>query len=428
MEKEIKSLVKKYLNEHQKSRNYIPASGKVYDDKELVNLVKASLEGWWTEGVWTEKFETKIKDYLGVKNVLACNSGSSANLLALSTLCSVSLEEDRIKSGSEIITVAAGFPTTVNAIIQNNCIPVFVDVEIPTYNIDINLLKKALSKKTRAVMVAHTLGNPFDLSAVKNFCKKHRLWLIEDNCDALGAEYKGKKTGTFGDIATLSFYPAHHITAAEGGAVLTNNAKLAKITRSIRDWGRHCWCPTGKDNTCKNRYNWQLGSLPHGYDHKYIYGEIGYNLKISDLHSAIGLAQMTKLEKFVEKRRDNFNYLNQKMAKLANHFVLPEATKNSNPSWFGYLLTIRDDRIDRTKLLKYLEENGVGSRLLFGGNITRQPYFVDNKEIKYRIVGKLKNSDIITGKTFWLGLYPALGKSDLDKTYEIISQYLSETL
>lgn len=424
MEKEIKSLVKKYLKMHQKTRSYVPASGKVYDQLELINLIKASLEGWWTEGEWTARFEQKLKDYLGVKNVLACNSGSSANLLALSTLCSHSLGKDRISPGSEVITVAAGFPTTINAIIQNNCIPVFVDVDIPTYNIDVGQLKKALSKRTRAVMVAHTLGNPFDIKTVVDFCKKHDLWLIEDNCDALGSKYRGKYTGGFGDIATLSFYPAHHITTVEGGAVLTNNPKLAKIVRSIRDWGRHCWCPTGKDNTCKNRYNWKLGQLPHGYDHKYIYGEIGYNLKISDLHSAIGLAQMDKLAGFLKKRRENFDYLNQQMAKLEKYFILPEATKDTEPSWFGYLLTICDNKINRTELLKYLEEQGVGTRLLFGGNITKQPYFTKNPNIKYRIVGGLKNTDFIMNNTFWLGVYPGLGKADLNKTVSTIIKYL----
>ena len=423
---DIKRLAKRALAEGKKSSGAVPVSGKVFDEAELTNLIQASLEGWWTEGKWTEEFEKKIGSFLGVKNVLACNSGSSANLLAFAALCSPSLGAKRIKPGSEVITVAAGFPTTVNSIIQNNCIPVFVDVEIPSYNIDVSQLEAALSKKTEAVMVAHTLGNPFNIKAVVAFCKKHNLWLIEDNCDALGSQYKGKFTGSSGHIATLSFYPAHHITTAEGGAVLTNDAKLAKVIRSIRDWGRHCWCPTGKDNTCKNRYKWQLGKLPKGYDHKYIYGEIGYNLKISDLHSAIGVAQVDKLPLFIKKRKENFKYLYEQMQEFEEYFILPESLKEAEPAWFGFILTIRKGKVDREDLLRYLEENRIGSRLLFGGNLTRQPYFVDNKEIKYRIVGKLKNTDIITTNTFWVGVYQGIDKKMIDRIVEVFRAYFEQ--
>ena len=427
MKQEIKKIARQAAKElilKDKNRSYIPVSGKVFDEKELQTLIEASLEGWWTEGKWTEKFEKKLGNFLNIKNVLACNSGSSANLLAFSTLRSSTLKDKRIKAGSEVITVAAGFPTTVNVIIQSGCVPVFVDISLPTYNIDVSKLEKALSRKTKAVMVAHTLGNPFEIDKVKAFCKKHSLWLIEDNCDALGSKYKGKYTGGFGHIATLSFYPAHHITTAEGGAVLTNDKQLAKIARSIRDWGRHCWCATGQDNTCKNRFNWKLGNLPEGYDHKYIYGELGFNLKISDLHSSIGVAQMDRLGGFIKKRRKNFDCLNRKMALLEKYFILPSATKSSEPSWFGYLLTIKEDKIDRTELLKYLETHGIGARLLFGGNIIKQPYFTNNKDIEYRVVGKLKNTDEAMHSTFWIGLWPALSERDLNRIAGSIAEFI----
>ncbi|OQA53033.1 MAG: UDP-4-amino-4-deoxy-L-arabinose--oxoglutarate aminotransferase [candidate division WS2 bacterium ADurb.Bin280] len=407
----------------QMRRSVAPA-GKFFDKQELINLIEASLEGWWTEGRWTQEFEQSLAKYLNIKNVLSCNSGSSANLLAFSALCSPSLGDRRLKPGSEVVTVAAGFPTTVNAIIQNGCVPVFVDIDIGTYNIDINALKKAISKKTAAIMIAHTLGNPYQVNEVKKICKKHNLWLVEDNCDGLGSKYSGKLTGTFGDVATLSFYPAHHITTAEGGAVLTDNPKLAKIIRSIRDWGRHCWCPTGHDNTCQNRFNWQLGALPKGYDHKYIYGELGYNLKLSDLHAAIGVAQIKKLRGFVRKRISNFNYLTKKLKSLEKYFILPKATENSEPSWFGYILTIKDDRIDRAKLLKFCQEKGVGTRLLFAGNITKQPYFIDGK-FKYKIVGNLNNTDLVMAKSFWVGVWPGLNKSELDRIVNCLQEFIS---
>jgi len=424
LKKEIESLVDKYLGGEEKASFSVPVSGKVYDREELINLVEASLEGWWTEGRWTAEFEKKISDFLGVKHVHSCNSGSSANLLAFSALCSPSLGDRQIKKGDEVITLAAGFPTTINAIFQNGCVPVFIDIELGTYDVKVDELEKALSEKTRAVMMAHTLGNPFDIKAVKSFCDEHKLWLIEDNCDALGSKYDGTYTGTFGDIATLSFYPAHHITTAEGGAVLTNDLKLSKIVRSLRDWGRHCWCPTGKDNTCKNRYNWQLGNLPEGYDHKYIYGELGYNLKLSDLHAAIGIAQMDKLPDFIKKRRENFEYLRNGLKGLSDYFILPEATKNSEPSWFGFLVTIKDKSINRKELLGHLNNKKIGTRLLFGGNMTKQPYFVDNKDLDYRVVGDLKNTDTITTDTFWVGVYPRLSFTDLDYIIEAFKEYV----
>ena len=422
MDSDIKKIAKKYGNIKKKG-DTIPVSGKIFDHREIENLILASVEGWWTEGKWTALFEDKLKKFLGIRYVHACNSGSSANLLAFATLCSNSLGEERIKRGDEVITLAAAFPTTVNPIIQYGCVPVFVDIELPTYNIDILELDKSLSKKTKAVMIAHTLGNPFNIKAVKSFCKKNKLWLIEDNCDALGSKFGGKFTGTFGDISSLSFYPAHHITTAEGGAVLTNNPRLSKIIVSIRDWGRHCWCSTGKDNTCNNRYKWKLGNLPEGYDHKYIYGELGYNLKISDLHAAIGVAQIDKLSAFIKKRVENFAYLSKKMEKLKEYFILPKATKDSEPSWFGFLVTIRDKKINREELLRHLAEERIGSRLLFSGNITLQPYFSNNRDIKYRKVGKLPNTNLVMKNTFWLGVFPGINNKMIDKMALSISDF-----
>jgi CDP-6-deoxy-D-xylo-4-hexulose-3-dehydrase len=425
LKKEIESLVDKYLECQEEKPFSVPVSGKVFDRQELINLIEASLEGWWTEGHWTAEFEKKLAKFLGVKYVHSCNSGSSANLIAFSALRSPSLKERQIKAGDEVITVAAGFPTTINAIFQNGCIPVFVDIELGTYNIDTTQLEKAYSDKTRAVMIAHTLGNPFNIKAVKEFCDKHNLWLIEDNCDALGSKYDGKYTGTFGDIATLSFYPAHHITTAEGGSVITNDPKLSKIIRSLRDWGRHCWCPTGKDNTCNNRFNWQLGKLPFGYDHKYVYGELGYNLKLSDLHAAIGVAQLDKLESFVQKRRENFDYLKKQLGNFSDSFILPVPTENSEPSWFGFLITIKDKNIKREELIQFLNEKKIGTRLLFGGNITKQPYFVENSDLRYRIVGSLKNTDKVMYNTFWIGVYPGLDKHQLDYVIQSIKEFLN---
>lgn len=423
MEKEILELAKKY-GRFSDYREGVPVSGKIFDQEEISNAIQAVLEGWWTEGKWAAEFEDGLKEFLGTKYVLSCNSGSSANLLAFAALCSPSLLERRIKPGDEIITLACGFPTTVNPIIQFNCTPVFVDVLPRTYNVDPAELKKAYTNKTRALILPHTLGNPFNLKAVLKFCREHKLWLIEDNCDALGSKYNHQYTGTFGDLATLSFYPAHHITTAEGGAVITNNPELAKIVRSVRDWGRHCWCPTGKDNTCKNRYNWQLGRLPKGFDHKYIYGELGYNLKISDLHAAIGVAQLKKLPGFIKKRQDNFDYLYDKLLPLTDFLILPEKTENSTPSWFGFLLTVKEE-IDREKLLSYLEKQKIGTRLLFAGDLTKQPYFIDGG-FKYRQVGKLENSDRVMRKTFWLGIFPGMNREKLDYVASTLKNYFKE--
>lgn len=422
MRKDIEKLVDKYYKKPD-FKGKVPVSGKVFDREELSNAIEAALEGWWTEGRWTAEFENGLKDFLGVKYIHACNSGSSANLLAFSTLCSPTLKERQIRPGDEVITLACGFPTTINPIIQNGCVPVFVDIDLKTYNVDTSQLINALSKKTKAVMIAHTLGNPFNVRAVLDFCKKHKLWLIEDNCDALGSKYDGKYTGTFGDIATLSFYPAHHITTAEGGAVITNSTQLSKIIVSIRDWGRHCWCPTGKDNTCKNRFNWKLGELPEGYDHKYIYGELGYNLKMSDLHAAIGVAQMEKLSGFIRKRKENFRYLSQQLKPLEEYFSLPIATPNSEPSWFGFLMTIKDDRIKRPELLKYLEKNGVNSRLLFGGNLVKQPYLAEG-HCKFRQITDLGSTNEAMNHSFWIGLWPGLSKIELDKIVKTLNGFI----
>lgn len=424
IKKQIRNLVKSHSKKYSPKIEFIPASGKVYNHKELENLIQATLEGWWTEGKWNSLFEEKLKKFLNVKFVHTCNSGSSANLLAFSALCSPSLGSRGIKKGDEIITVAVSFPTTINPILQNGCIATFVDVDIPTYNINVQELQKALSKKTKAVVLAHTLGNPFNLKAVKNFCKKNKLWLIEDNCDALGSKYAGQYTGTFGDLGTLSFYPAHHITTAEGGAVITNNSKLANIVRSLRDWGRHCWCHSGLDNTCQKRYNWKLGNLPQGYDHKYIYGELGYNLKLSDLHAAIGVAQMDKLKHFIQKRKRNFVYFYQKMQKFQEHFILPQATENSEPSWFGFPLSIKNESLKRENLLKYLNKNKIGTRLLFGGNIIKQPYFTNNKDLGFKVVGDLMNTDFIMNNTFWVGIYPAITQKMVNKIIKIFEQYI----
>lgn len=417
LKKDIFKKVKEYYQLTKKTlpKNKVPASGKVYDENELINLVDASLKGWWTDAEYVENFEKKLSNFLEVKYTIACNSGSSANLLAFASLTSHLIpEEKRIKPGDEIITTAACFPTTVNPIILYKCVPVFLDIEIGTYNIDTKLLEEAITDKTKAIFLAHTLGNPFNLKKVLEIAKKYDLWVIEDNCDALGSKYDNKYTGTFGHISTLSFYPAHHITTAEGGAVLTRDPLLSKIIRSIKDWGRDCWCKTGHDNTCGKRFKWKLGNLPFGYDHKYIYSHIGYNLKMTDLQAAIGLAQIDKLDYFIKKRKENFNYLYKGLKKFEDALILPEATENSEPSWFGFPISIKEDtRIKRKELINYLEKNGISTRLLFGGNITKQPYFINNK-IKYRVVGDLKNTDFVMNNSFWVGVYPALNKEHLD--------------
>ena len=421
----IFTLVKEYYqNHHQKKKyqkgDYIPYASRVFDEKELINLIDASLDFWLTNGEYTLKFEEALADYLNVKYVSFVNSGSSANLLALASLMSYELKENRINKADEIITVACGFPTTIGPIIQLGLVPVFIDITIPEYNIDINQLENALSDKTKAIFLAHTLGNPFDLKYINDFCTKHNLWLIEDNCDSLGSKYNNQYTGSFGDIATSSFYPAHHITTGEGGAVYTNNPLLHKIIRSLRDWGRDCICPSGKDNLCHKRFKGDYGLLPHGYDHKYVYSHFGYNLKASDLQAAIGLSQLEKLDDFTKQRIDNFNYLNNKLLenKLDEYFILPKATANSTPSWFGYLLTCKEN-IDCLKITNYLDKNNIQTRKLFAGNIIRQPCFNQLRDSdNYRIINNIANTDYVMYNSFWLGVSPSMDNDMLDYIVE----------
>lgn len=389
----------------------LPPSGKVLDAAELKSMVEASLDGWLTTGRFNEAFEKRLADYLGVKFLITTNSGSSANLLAFSALTSPRLGERAIKPGDEVIGVAAGFPTTVNPILQFGAVPVFVDIDIASHNIDVSKIEAAISPKTKAIMLAHSLGNPFNIKVVKEICQKHKLWLVEDNCDALGSRYDGQLTGTFGDIGTLSFYPAHHITMGEGGAVFTNNHELKQIAESFRDWGRDCYCAPGKDNTCGKRFCWKLGSLPEGYDHKYTYSHLGYNLKITDMQAACGLAQMDKLDSFVQARKDNFAYLRSRLASCEEFLILPEATLNSDPSWFGFLMTIRPEcDIRRVDIINYLDQNKIGTRLLFAGNLTRQPYMLGRN---FRISGDLTNTDLVMNNSFWVGVYPGLSEEML---------------
>ncbi|MFM1784823.1 MAG: lipopolysaccharide biosynthesis protein RfbH [Actinomycetota bacterium] len=398
----------------------VPVSGKVLDADDYVALVESSLDGWLTAGRFHEEFERGLARYVGVRNALFVNSGSSANLVALSGLTSPKLGKRALKPGDEVITVAAGFPTTVNPIIQNGLIPVFVDVEIGTYDAIIDQIREAISPKTRAIMMAHTLGNPFDVAAIKAICKEHDLWLVEDSCDALGSTYDGKRTGSFGDTATVSFYPAHHITTGEGGAVFVNSPLVKKQVESFRDWGRDCYCATGHDNTCHKRFEWQLGDLPFGYDHKYIYSHIGYNLKATDMQAALGVSQLKKLDKFVAARKANFNYLKAALSDIQD-FVMPEATTNSDPSWFGFPITIKPESgIDRTKLLRHLDKKKIGTRLLFAGNLLKQPAY---RNIEHRVIGDLTNSDLVMTNTFWLGVYPGLTTEMLEYVSEVIHEY-----
>ncbi|CAB4050510.1 dTDP-4-dehydro-2,6-dideoxy-D-glucose 3-dehydratase [Paraburkholderia phenoliruptrix] len=385
-------------------------------------MVEASLDGWLTTGRFNDEFEEKLAAFLGVKYLITVNSGSSANLVAFSTLTSPRLGDRAIRPADEVISVAAGFPTTVNPIIQFGAVPVFVDVELGTYNIDASQIEAAISPKTKAIMLAHTLGNPYNLDVVTALCKKYKLWLIEDCCDALGATYNGQMVGTFGDIGTLSFYPAHHITMGEGGAVFTNNPELKLIAESFRDWGRDCYCAPGKDNTCGKRFCWKLGNLPEGYDHKYTYSHLGYNLKITDMQAACALAQMDRLEGFIQARRNNFAYLHDRLQGCSEFLILPKATPNSDPSWFGFPITLKPEaEFRRVDLLAYLDQNKIGTRLLFAGNLTRQPYMVDRK---YRISGELKNTDIIMNQTFWVGVYPGLSGGMLDFIVEKLETFL----
>jgi CDP-6-deoxy-D-xylo-4-hexulose-3-dehydrase len=386
-------------------------AGRVFDEHELINLVDASLDFWLTTGRYAEQFERRFARLFGLRHALLVNSGSSANLVALSCLTSHKLGKRRLVPGDEVITVASSFPTTVNPIVQNGLVPVFVDVDIPTYNIDVEMLEEALSDRTRAIMVAHTLGNPFDLDAVTAFAREHDLWLIEDCCDALGSTYRGKMVGTFGDLASVSFYPAHHITMGEGGCVLTNKGRLKVLAESFRDWGRDCWCAPGKENTCGKRFDHQLGELPYGYDHKYIYSHIGYNLKLTDMQAAVGVAQLDKLEDFTEARRRNFKLLYDGLRDLQDHLILPEATPHSDPSWFGFPLALREDSpVSRDHVLRFMNDRKIATRLLFAGNLLRQPAYLD---VPHRRVGDLARADIVMNRVFWVGVYPGLTNASI---------------
>ncbi|WP_300442332.1 lipopolysaccharide biosynthesis protein RfbH [Zoogloea sp.] len=400
----------------------VPPSGKVIGAEELKNMVEASLDGWLTTGRFNDEFEQRLAQFIGVKYLITVNSGSSANLVAFSALTSPKLGDRAIKPGDEVIGVAAGFPTTVNPILQFGAVPVFVDVELGTYNIDASKIEAAIGPKTKAIMLAHTLGNPYNLDVIVALCKKHNLWLVEDCCDALGSTYNGQLVGTFGDIGTLSFYPAHHITMGEGGAVFTNNSELKQIAESFRDWGRDCYCPPGKDNTCGRRFCQKLGNLPEGYDHKYTYSHLGYNLKITDMQAACGLAQLDKAPAFIQRRKDNFAFLKDRLATCEEFLILPEATPGADPSWFGFPITLRDNApVTRVDLLQYLDQNKVGTRLLFAGNLTRQPYMIGQN---FRVSGELTNTDTVMKNTFWVGVQPALTNEMLDFTASKIETFL----
>ncbi len=402
----------------------VPVSGRVFDGEDMVHLVDASLDFWLTTGRYAEQFEREFAQYFGLRHALLCNSGSSANLLALSALTSPELGDRQLQPGDEVITVAAGFPTTLNPTVQNGLVPVFLDIELDTHNIDVTALEEAIGPRTRAIMLAHTLGNPFNLSAVKAIAEKHQLWLIEDNCDALGATYNGQLTGTFGDLATVSFYPAHHITMGEGGCVLTNQPKLKVLVESFRDWGRSCWCAPGVDNTCGKRFGWQLGDLPTGYDHKYTYSHIGYNLKLTDMQAAIGVSQLKKLSGFIAARRQNWQRLHDGLKPLADVLMLPQATPNSEPSWFGFLLTVRPDApFQRNDLVRYLERHKIGTRLLFGGNLIRQPAY---RNLPHRVVGDLKNTDVVMNQSFWIGVYPGLTEPMIAYMVDTITTFVQQ--
>jgi CDP-6-deoxy-D-xylo-4-hexulose-3-dehydrase len=414
-EKILKQVVEYFISQKENKfvpgKTAIPYAGRVYDEKELVSLVSASLDFWLTAGRYADKFEKSLASFLGVKYCLLTNSGSSANLLAVAALTSSLLKRRQLKPGDEIITTACGFPTTLNPILQNNFVPVFIDVELGTYNIQVEKIERAITKKTKAIFTAHTLGNPININAVKKIVKKHNLWWLEDNCDSLGSKYKGRCTGTFGDISTCSFYPPHHITMGEGGAVLTDNPLLRRIIMSFRDWGRDCWCESGHDNTCKKRFSQKFGGLPYGYDHKYVYSHIGYNLKVTDMQAAVGCAQLEKLPGFIKERKENFAFFMEHFRKYDKYLILPEATEGSSPSWFGFPILVKDSApFTRNDIVGYLEQNKIATRMLFGGNLTKQPAY---KDIKYRICGSLENTDIVMNSLFWIGVYPGLDYSRL---------------
>ncbi len=449
MEQELRNKVKEAAKEYykevfgnKKQFDYIPPSGKLLGEEELLNMIDASLDMWLTAGRFNREFEQKFSKYLGVKYALSTNSGSSANLLALSSLTSQKLKERRLKRGDEVITVAAGFPTTINPIIQNALIPVFIDCEIGTYNINANLIEDAITDKTKAVFLAHTLGNSYDLDKIMKLAEKYNLWVIEDSCDALGGEYKGKKIGTIGHIGTFSFYPAHHLTMGEGGAVVTNDPELYKIIMSFRDWGRDCCCPPGHDGVCGKRFTQKSGNLPYGYDHKYTYSHVGYNLKITDWQAALGCSQIEKLDGFLEIRRKNAEMLTQKLSDLTEYLILPKINEGIKPSWFGYLISVKKDApFTKQEIVEYLENNKIGTRQLFAGNILRQPMIVDNSEIKFRISNsnlmtsadlnenwykKLPNTEFIMNNTFWVGTFPALGEEEITKISDTIHKFVED--
>lgn len=449
MEQELRNKVKKAASEYykkvfckKKGFDYIPPSGKLLGEEELLNMIDASLDMWLTTGRFNKEFEKKFAKYLGIKYALTTNSGSSANLLALSALTSHKLGDRRLKKGDEVISVAAGFPTTINPILQQGLVPVFVDCEIGTYNIDAEKIEEAISPRTKAIFLAHTLGNSYDLNKVLKLAKKYNLWVIEDSCDALGGEYEGRKIGTIGHIGTFSFYPAHHITMGEGGAVVTNDPELYKIIMSYRDWGRDCCCPPGQDGICGKRFSQQMGNLPYGYDHKYTYSHIGFNLKITDWQAALGCSQIEKLDRFLEIRRHNAQMLTEKLSDLKDYLILPVIKDGVKPSWFGYLISVREEaHFTKQKLVEYLENHKIGTRQLFAGNILRQPMFTDDEQVQFRIGNspllsskdlnenwykKLPNTDFIMNNTFWIGTFPALGEKDITKISQTIHQFIKK--
>ena len=430
LRQEILELTRRYQIEAFPPKDFIAGtsavqvSGKVIDGADLCAVVESALDSWFTTGRWAKEFERKLARFFGVRSASLVNSGSSANLVALSALCSPKLGDRQLKPGDEVITVAAGFPTTVNPIIQNRLVPVFVDVTLPSYEIDVTQLEQAYSPKVKAVMIAHTLGNVFDLDAITAFCKKYNLWLVEDCCDALGSTWKGQKVGTFGDIATVSFYPAHHITMGEGGAVLTDKPALQVLIDSWRDWGRDCWCEPGVDNTCGKRYDWELGTLPCGYDHKYTYSHIGYNLKATDMQAALGVSQIAKLPHFIERRKENFAYLKNALKPFADVLILPEATPNSDPSWFGFPIAVRPEApFTRDELVRHYDSMKIGTRLMFAGNLLRQPAY---QQIECRVIGDMKNTDFVMNQVFWLGVFPGLTPAMLDYIADVTSEFVAQ--
>ena len=427
---EIRRLTKEYYDEafpkipFTPGESPVPISGRVFDDNDMFAIVDSGLDFWLTAGRFADSFEFKFAKFVGARDARLVNSGSSANLIAISALTSPTLGERQLKPGDEIITVAAGFPTTVNPIVQNRLVPVFVDVDLGTYNVDVSQLEKALSLRTKAMIFAHTLGNPFNAAAVSEFARNHNLWLIEDCCDALGSTYGGRHVGTFGDIATFSFYPAHHITMGEGGCVATNRPKLTKLIESFRDWGRDCWCAPGKDNTCGKRFDWQLGTLPYGYDHKYTYSQIGYNLKVTDMQAAVGVSQLDKLEGFIAARKKNFARLKEGMNSLQEIFLLPEPTPGSDPSWFGFPIAVKPESgLTRERIIQFLDQRRIGTRLLFAGNLVRQPAYLN---IEKRVIGELANSDYVMNNVFWIGVYPGISDRMIDYLIESLVEVASQ--